>query len=357
MSNAKAKVIYRSSVPDLTTESGYKEFDLMVDNMRRIVSAGFHKYSWTKETSETRFGEKLRAWGKDAAQYDVTIKFEGNEREEMLNDFHDATEYDIISNSPGTLIWEDYSIKCYVISSDTQPYDAISTANQVTIYCPSPWWTRTTKFRVYDNPDELATQDAYIVPHAEPMSKGWLTDTPGGTAFKPSRDLNYIIKTEGDLYEHRFRWIGKEYQDVTPEVDIKEYEDGYDYEFDYMIDAGCVSYIENERSIPSSFRITIYGPVSNPTISIRNENQNSSDVYNINVDVADGDKLIIDAITKTVVLEQVNGININCFGARNTDYYLWEKIKSGINYITWTGYFIFEIELIEERSEPKWLTD
>lgn len=361
MSNAKAKVIYRSSVPDATTESGYKEFDLMVDNMRRIVSAGFHKYSWTKETSETRFGEKLRAWGKDAAQYDVTIKFEGNDREEMLNDFHDATEYDIISNSPGTLIWEEYSIKCFIISSETQPYSSTewpnATSNTVTIYCPSPWWTRAIKFRVYENPDEIPEQDAYIVSGAEAFTRYWLSATQGGQAFKPSRDLKYLIKTAGEYYNHYFRWVGTQYQDTTPETEIKEYEDGYDYEFDYMIDEGSSSYIENELFVPTNFIITIYGPVNNPSIAIRNEHQNESQIYNINVNVADGDKLVIDAINKTVILHQINGTKINCFGARNADYYLWEQIKSGINYLTWTGYFIFEVELVEERSEPKWITD
>jgi len=49
---------------------------------------------------------------------------------------------------------------------------------------------------------------------------------------------------------------------------------------------------------------------------------------------------------------------INCFGARNLDTgYLWNRIPYGPNRITWDGSFKFDLQLIEERSEPKWLMD
>ena len=51
-----------------------------------------------------------------------------------------------------------------------------------------------------------------------------------------------------------------------------------------------------------------------------------------------------------------DGQQINAFGARNPDYYIFQLIESGVNAIVWNGTFSWELQMIEERSEPRWLT-
>ena len=155
-------------------DSRGNSFDLMVKDTMRIKTASFHEYEWTKEVTDKRFGERLRAWGKDAKQYPVTILFEGSNREELLNTFHDALEYDLINMSPGTLHWNDYYIECYGISSKTYPdsNDKLATANDVVFYCPSPWW-KTVFFNATISPEDSSgevNENPDIQTHVENVS-------------------------------------------------------------------------------------------------------------------------------------------------------------------------------------------
>ena len=45
---------------------------------------------------------------------------------------------------------------------------------------------------------------------------------------------------------------------------------------------------------------------------------------------------------------------ISKFSDRNRDDYIFEKIPSGSNDVSWDGAFGFDVTLLEERSEPKW---
>lgn len=157
------------SLPVITyTDSLNRVFNLMVDldtgntnsqeNGGRIFSAAFHDFAWTKKTFEQRYGEKVLGFSKAAKEYQVTLLFGGSydERKEALDLFHSAIENDIMTNSPGTLRWGDFTIPCYIISSKTAPRDSTYTQNDVTIYCPKPFWTRSIKrsFFIQDLPEQ-----------------------------------------------------------------------------------------------------------------------------------------------------------------------------------------------------------
>lgn len=194
------------------TDSRGNEFNLMSDGLRRIKSASFHEYSWNKDVSSKRFGEKLRAFKKDALSLSATIYFDGPDREKHLNEFHDATEYDIVKGEAGTLTWEEYSIKCFVISSKTHPAEerfGAPAANEVVFYCPDPFWTKVQSYSSYtanDRPVKAARIAA---------SKNPIKELTGELVhFDDAKEGSYLPKTEltlepkQDLHGYDHPWVG-----------------------------------------------------------------------------------------------------------------------------------------------------
>ena len=74
-----------------------------------------------------------------------------------------------------------------------------------------------------------------------------------------------------------------------------------------------------------------------------------------NADLSDNEYLTIDSMTKTIVLTKYDGQKENCFHLRNRESYIFEPIPPGENIITWNGAFGFDVILLDERSEPKWI--
>lgn len=121
----------------------------------------------------------------------------------------------------------------------------------------------------------------------------------------------------------------------------------FDYPFDYASEMNDKR-LNNTGFIDSAFQIVIYGSCVNPAISINGH------TYQVNVEVADSEYLTIDSMTKKITLTQYDGKQVNCFQYRNRDSYIFEKISTGNNIVTWNGAFGFDVVLLEERSEPKW---
>lgn len=128
--------------------------------------------------------------------------------------------------------------------------------------------------------------------------------------------------------------------------------DGMDYPHDYAHDYGndtIAKTIANGGIVASPFRLAINGPCINPAIYI------AGHLYQVNATVTEGQYLLIDSVTKTITLQANDGTKTNVFNSRNKDSYIFEKIPSGVNIVSWTGNFVFEVTLLEERSEPKWI--
>lgn len=123
---------------------------------------------------------------------------------------------------------------------------------------------------------------------------------------------------------------------------------GHDYPHDYFSDFVNRT-ISNHGFIDSNFRLNISGPCVNPVVYI------NSHAYRVNCDVAEGEYLTVDSFNKTIMLTAKDGTKNNVFNKRDKSSYIFEKIPSGKSSITWSGDFNFEIVLLEERSEPKWI--
>lgn len=107
--------------------------------------------------------------------------------------------------------------------------------------------------------------------------------------------------------------------------------------------------LKNTGITPVNFKMIIYGSCENPTINI------GGHIYSVNVKLAKDEYLIIDSITKKIIQKHTDGSETNCFNLRNRESYVFEKIPVGVNLVSIVGDFKFDVTLLEERSEPKWI--
>lgn len=107
--------------------------------------------------------------------------------------------------------------------------------------------------------------------------------------------------------------------------------------------------MNNTGFIPSNFRMVIYGAIENPKITV------SGHDYEVSVSVGANEFLTIDSIDKTIILTHTDGSKENCFHLRNRESYIFEKIPTGENDVSVNGDFKFDVTLLEERGEPKWI--
>lgn len=122
----------------------------------------------------------------------------------------------------------------------------------------------------------------------------------------------------------------------------------YDYPYGYSNNLG-VRNINNNHFIESDIKIIIHGPVINPTIYINGYQ------YKVNTELLMGEYLTISTKDKTIIKTKNNGEQINEFYKRDKDYNIFRKISPGSSFVSWDETFTFEIIVIEERSEPKWI--
>lgn len=106
-------------------------------------SANFHDFTWSPRTVALQYGDKVTRFDKSSVVYDALLDVSGSiaDRKTALNNLHQAFEYDIAKMTPGRIRHGGWSIDCYIIVSKTfykHPY----TQNQISIYCPHPFWQK-----------------------------------------------------------------------------------------------------------------------------------------------------------------------------------------------------------------------
>lgn len=126
---------------------------------------------------------------------------------------------------------------------------------------------------------------------------------------------------------------------------------GFEYSYDYPVDyvsGFASSALNNPDFAATNFRMTIFGPCSNPATYV------SGHAYAVTAELAAGEYLVIDSVTKTIVKTALDGAKTNLFHYRSRDSYIFEKIPPGENILSRNGDFNVDVTLLEERSEPKW---
>jgi len=121
-----------------------------------------------------------------------------------------------------------------------------------------------------------------------------------------------------------------------------------DFPYDYTSNL-LSQKLNNTDFVPSNFRMNVYGPCENPCVTV------SGHDYEVAVTLLANEYLTIDSVDKTIILTHTDGQKENCFNLRNRDSYIFEKMPVGINNVSNNGDFKFDITLLEERSEPRWI--
>lgn len=126
---------------------------------------------------------------------------------------------------------------------------------------------------------------------------------------------------------------------------------GFGYSYDYPVDyvsGFSSSQLNNPSFAATNFRMTIYGPCSDPAAYINGH------AYAVTADLTAGEYLTINSAAKTIIKTALDGTKTNMFHNRNRDSYIFERIPPGENTLSRNGDFNVDVVLLEERSEPKW---
>lgn len=277
------------------TNSAGISFDLLDFSQVRLKSAQLHKYAWKAKGTAYKFGELLQTFTKDVQEFSAVLKVFGNEseRKEKLNAFHDATEHDIMTMSPGKLVVDGYTIECYVVESDTSAPDdqRLESTNEVVIYCPYPFWLKETKYEM---------------------------QTSGSEAIIDGLDFPF---------------------DLPCDLGISGYRRVIDF----------------DTNIPLDFRMVIYGEITSPAVYINGHlyQINITVPANSILTISSIEK---NDREKAVTITYPSGAVSSVLYARNRDSYIFEPImtNNGQIIVSTIQAMRFDLYIIEKRSEPKW---
>lgn len=104
---------------------------------------------------------------------------------------------------------------------------------------------------------------------------------------------------------------------------------------------------------PCDFRLTVFGHASNPYVTV------GGNTYQVNVDLADGDILIVDSREGVIEKRTNSGDVSNVFNSRvkaneGSGSFIFEKLSPGYSSVVWDNSFGFNLGAYMERSEPPW---
>lgn len=231
----------------------------------------------------------------NTTSYPVEFGVVGNSVRETADNYDYLLSFfedDIEAVSPGTLVVNGYSLKCYI--NGITPIISMRKGKTftATVTTENPMWYK-----------ELST--FVFTPE---MS--FIQNTPSAPAVKP---IDYP----------------------------------HDYPYDYGTNQESKT-INNKALRASHFRLIIEGYVSNPLITIGDH------MYSVAVEVPELSLLIIDSREETVTLVDENGSRTNAFDKRNRESNVFQKIPSGKSEVLYKNISKFYLTPIEERRFPPW---
>lgn len=246
---------------------------------------------WDYDISENKSKNKseISCFYRAKAQKKITLQvFADSDEEycEIMEQLNDIPEKDIIERTPGKLWCNDYYLECYMVSSKTKNYEDVFCSVDVekTLIAINPFWVNGHIYTFYS------------------------------------------------------------YKAVTSN-DNKRYPGRYPYRYANGLSG---EYIINPFFTSANFKLTIYGPVVKPQVTIGNN------TYRVNITLEEKERLEIDTREKTIEKVKAFGERVNAFHNRQKGMDFFRKIPAGRQYIMWTGKFEFDVTLYEERSEPRW---
>ena len=199
--------------------------------------------------------------------------------------------------------------------------------------------------------------------------------TPGTLVFDGEWcQRAYIVKSEvGAVYGRRavkaeltvLLLDGAWRREVTTDFYADEVSDGsaldYPHDFDYDYGgSGANRTITVAGLVPADMRMTIYGPVTNPRVTV---SQGAfTNVYEAAVEVPGGSRLVIDGSShpKSIQLIGTYGEVEDKFASglrgegAGSGSYCFEPLRPGTSSVAWDGSFGFTVTHYQEEGEPPW---
>lgn len=169
-------------------------YNLKGDGLR-TKKANYHNWNWGVDGTTLQFGMRIAAFKKAVATYETQLIFTGSveKRRAMVDALHDDFEHDIRVMKPGRIIWGDYYIDCYATVSSTEPdNNALWTDNNVTFYCPYPFWIHESS-KSFLPQDDVESDQEYLEYPLDykydyfvgfPGTGKWVRDFPWRCEFK-----------------------------------------------------------------------------------------------------------------------------------------------------------------------------
>lgn len=147
-------------------------------------------------------------------------------------------------------------------------------------------------------------------------------------------------------------WIKEkkyEFKKDTQEKELGDLDCPFDTPFDLLGDEKGTGKIEVKHYFDCDFKMIVYGPCLNPRVVI------GDNAYEVKTVLEKGEYLTIDTNNGTIVRTQNSGVEVNEFNNRVTEQNSpFEKIKNGINLVSWNGSFGFDVILYIKRSVQTW---
>jgi len=253
-------------------------------------------YEWSYSSKDSGTGSKIKGFYKEAKEKQLTLSVYGytdEARNEAIDELNGVIEADIFDNVPGKLKIGNWYCYGYITASENTGWNI-----------KGPVCTKTV------------------------------------TLVNERQAWYSVLKR--DSYGQAVKVDAAEWD--------KQYEAVYQYDYDYSNATDSQLILNNPSVNESEFVLTVQGPATSPYLAI------GDNVYHIVVDVPAGAVLVVDSTKKTAIMTEADGTVINVFSARDADYYIFKRIPSGKNPVVYDGSFLWQLEVIEERSEPRWLT-
>lgn len=239
---------------------------------------------------------KIKRFYKDAKTYSLTLDIMLEDQEEfnqVIERMHAVFDNDVRHITPGRIWWNGWYKEAYIISSVHSDFDEIfeSITKKLTILSLCPQWIKESTFRYMPSRDEAGSLD----------------------------------------YGMEGIYSGFDY-------------DGYDYGIAEIVEIVTVTAIDS-----ANFKLLLYGPVSDPTVTIGNHR------YSLSTKLAAGEYAVVDSRTKKIRKYDQYGREDNIFHTRDRDSYIFEKLPAGDLPVLRAKNLSFDITVYDERGEPEWI--
>lgn len=123
----------------------------------------------------------------------------------------------------------------------------------------------------------------------------------------------------------------------------------FGFKFDLQSSNVSQNTVINSQIFPAAFKLTAYGPCSNPVMI-----KIGGHTYQVNVSLNSGENLVIDSMNKTITKVLQDRAETSAMRYRYKKESVFEEIQPGQNELIWSGDFGFDILMYHKRSEPDW---